>query len=469
MTTPITKVLLVMMENQNQDSIVGTKSTAPYMNSLAQKYGYCTNFKGLTGKSLPNYFALTAGQLLVSTDVEPPSQYQQTARSIFDNLNSKGLTWNTFAELLPSTCYQGSSKLPFSVHHVPALYFKSITSNAAQCAKIEDSTKLNAVSLPNYTMLVPDNDHNCHNGPFTIPAADTWLKSFLAPILASSDFGSGRLAIFIVFDNSWTGNGVVGGSGLVPSPCIVVWNNMTTPVVSNNAYNHYNVLATIGSLLGLPTLKIASVMNEFFQQHTTKLLVVISSSPNPGIVNESLTLTADVSNGTGSYNYSWTGLPTGMSASNSNKITGTPDATGTYDVTLSVIDSNGDTGSGSQNINVVNQSQAISVNISTDVIPIVNQPLIVSAKVSGGVPPYNYIWSNLPTGLTPSDSATITGTPITSGTYDTSVDVTDSASHSGSGSLTIDVTTTLIVGVVVSIVGAIVLIITLLVLRGRKK
>ncbi|MFZ3355490.1 MAG: alkaline phosphatase family protein [Thermoplasmata archaeon] len=259
-----------MLENQNQSTIIGSSSTAPYLNSLALKYGYCSDYVGLWGVSLPNYIILTsASNQGITADDEPPSKYLLTGPSIFDSLNTKGLSWSAFAESLPSECYQGKSTgspVVFSVHHVPSLYYKDLVDSAPQCAKTVNITELDPTSLPTFCIVTPNNNHNSHNAPSDVPASDTWCKGFLSPILSSSDFTTGKLAIFIVYDNAWSP--LLGNS-----PCIILWSGMTSPVVSANSYNHYDTIATIESLLGLPFLtnndKNAQIMSEFFPSSGT--------------------------------------------------------------------------------------------------------------------------------------------------------------------------------------------------------
>src|SRR4051794_36577505 len=50
----------IVLENHETSSIIGA-SSAPYINSLAQQYGFATNYYGIRHPSLPNYLALTGG------------------------------------------------------------------------------------------------------------------------------------------------------------------------------------------------------------------------------------------------------------------------------------------------------------------------------------------------------------------------------------------------------------------------
>src|SRR5581483_1427036 len=59
---PITKVLTIVFENTDLASIIGSPA-APNMNALATACGLATNYHGIQFPSLPNYIALTSGQI----------------------------------------------------------------------------------------------------------------------------------------------------------------------------------------------------------------------------------------------------------------------------------------------------------------------------------------------------------------------------------------------------------------------
>lgn len=60
-------------------------------------------------------------------------------------------------------------------------------------------------------------------------------------------------------------------------------------------------------------------------------------------------------------------------------------------------------------------------------------------SATGGTPPYTFAVSSLPDGLTADTSGNVTGTPTASGTSTVSVQVSDSAGNSASGSVTLTV------------------------------
>ena len=92
-------------------------------------------------------------------------------------------------------------------------------------------------------------------------------------------------------------------------------------------------------------------------------LVINGTLPSPWTVNQSgypsNPLTA--SGGSAGYQWSWTGQPTGLAMPTNGTISGTPTATGTYNVTVTVTDSIGD---------VTNKSFTVTINPPLQVLSI---------------------------------------------------------------------------------------------------
>jgi hypothetical protein len=54
-------VVWIWMENHSYGDIIGNRSQAPYINSLALECGLAVNYHSISHPSLPNYLAATSG------------------------------------------------------------------------------------------------------------------------------------------------------------------------------------------------------------------------------------------------------------------------------------------------------------------------------------------------------------------------------------------------------------------------
>src|SRR2546423_11275185 len=115
-STPTTNhVAVVVLENRNYGDVIGSPAM-PYLNSLAAKSGLLTNYYGNAHPSLPNYFMMTTGQKLVTSDSNPGTV---TANNIVRELITVGKTWKAYVESLPYAGYVGDDVYPYVRHHVP--------------------------------------------------------------------------------------------------------------------------------------------------------------------------------------------------------------------------------------------------------------------------------------------------------------------------------------------------------------
>lgn len=140
---------------------------------------------------------------------------------------------------------------------------------------------------------------------------------------------------------------------------------------------------------------------------------------------------APATGGTGSFTYSATGLPAGLSLSGTT-VSGVPTTAGTSTVTLKATDSAGSSVSVSATVTIA----APALIIATSSLPAGTVGVDYQAPVqaAGGVAPYAVTVSGLPAGLA-FDGTNITGRPSVAGSYVVTVSVTDSMSTSTTASL----------------------------------
>jgi phosphatidylinositol-3-phosphatase len=129
------------------------------------------------------------------------------------------------------------------------------------------ATDLATSSLPNFSLVVPDQCHDMHGtGSCTstsalISAGDTYVGTTVRQIMASATWNQGRNAIVITWDeDDFSDSGVPGtgccgadpGGGHVVT--IVITNHGLYPVQDGTAYNHYSLLRSMEAAFGVPCL-----------------------------------------------------------------------------------------------------------------------------------------------------------------------------------------------------------------------
>ncbi len=248
-TEAATKVLTIFVENHTYSQM---KAGMPYLFSLAERYGYASNWRAITNPSLPNYLAVAAGSTFGITDDNPPSQHHIEADSVFSQALDADKSAKVYAESMPSNCYLDDSEL-YAVRHNPWTFFSS-SRKACETHDVPISAfSTDAVNsrLPNVGMLIPNLCDIAHTGgcPLanagSLSLADAFLKEQLPQVLGSSDFTSGALTVVVTADEgSRTDNRVL----------TVVMNAHLSGVVVTSALNHYSLTRYYEEVLGATLL-----------------------------------------------------------------------------------------------------------------------------------------------------------------------------------------------------------------------
>ena len=206
----VTKLLIVVEENSSLDQM---KSGMPYAYSLAQKYGYASNFPALRHPSRPNYIGLAAGDMLGVTDNKLPKDSKLNATTIFGQAIAGGKTAKTYADGMPSNCFLSNGGTKYVPRHNPWVYF---TNERALCQKYDVPFAKNFVAdaangtLPNVGLVIPNNCNNAHD--CSLKVADAWFRDqVMAKVFNGPDWKSGRLAVVLTADedNKKQGNRVL--------------------------------------------------------------------------------------------------------------------------------------------------------------------------------------------------------------------------------------------------------------------
>jgi hypothetical protein len=230
-------VVWILFENHSYSSIIGS-SSAPYFNRLASLCGLATDYSSITHPSLPNYIALTSGSTQGITDDGSPSQHPLSVPSIFSQLPAGGS--RSLEESMPANCSLGSSGR-YVARHNPEAYYTNIRGD---CGAYDVPLGGAADISARFTFVTPNlcNDmHDC-----SVATGDTWLSSFLPPLLASAEYRAGKTAIFITFDEGSGGHAQVATLAVAPP--------VRPGARSGTAYTHYSLLRTTEEMLGLGLL-----------------------------------------------------------------------------------------------------------------------------------------------------------------------------------------------------------------------
>ncbi len=231
--------------------------------------------------------------------------------------------------------------------------------------------------------------------------------------LAITATGVSQGTVAIPGDN-WSFVGSAAALTLVPG-AYYVWVNSTS------AHNDLGIcVVTAGSTTSV------SVSNGCSPAVATPL-----PSPSSLDLGQSVTFQSSlVSPGSGGDIYAWHTSPSGLGCASSTSLTLSclPNATGTYNVNVTVTDSVGQSSTSGTLTFIVHSDPTVGTPSSSRSTVETGEAVTFTAAPTGGALPYSYAWSGLPTPCSGTITATPTCTPSSPGSFTIQVNVTD-ASH----------------------------------------
>ena len=254
-------VFIVTEENHDYSDVIDS-SAMPYLDSLAAQYGLATQYYANTHPSIGNYFMLGTGQIITNDD-----SYSTivTADNVVRRLLAAGKTWKSYAEDIPSVGYTGGDVGGYARKHNTLALLSDVANDSAQRQHLvpftQFATDLTNGTLPDYSNIVPNLCNDAHDCP--LATADTWLRTHIAPLLASATFQQDGLLI-ITFDEA--GSDKTHGGGRIA--WVVVSPKAKRAYQSTTLYQHQSTLRLTLEALGITqfpgTARAAPAMSEFF-------------------------------------------------------------------------------------------------------------------------------------------------------------------------------------------------------------
>jgi len=257
--TPQSKhIVLVVEENHSFDAVI-TKSGMPYLKSLAEKYTLLTNYYGNHHPSIGNYFTMTTGQTISTNDGYKGSVPYE---NLISQIVAANKTWKAYGDSLPEQGYIGGNQGPYAKKHFPVAYFDNVRNDEMQRKNLVPAEQFatdlqSANGLPDFSMLIPNLDHDAHDG--SLKEADDWLKQYIAPLLENPEFQKDGILI-ITFDESFKGDPDHGGGHI---STVVIGPLTKEHFTDSTFYQHESLFVTLEELLGLPRLKLVENVPAF--------------------------------------------------------------------------------------------------------------------------------------------------------------------------------------------------------------
>ena len=173
----------------------------------------------------------------------------------------------------------------------------------------------------------------------------------------------------------------------------------------------------------------ATVTKPFGLTFYPPLAITTTSLPSgaAGTPYPSTSIAVTGGSGPGTYLFSATGLPTGLTIGrDSGAINGTPTQAGSFSPTFSVIDANSQTASATIPLTVNGAASIQFTTAATLPAGRSNQAYSTTLQWTGGAAPFTVTGTGLPSWLSVSNAGVLTGTPPVGGTFSLGITVTDS-------------------------------------------
>jgi hypothetical protein len=208
-TTSKSHIMIIMMENQSQSSIIGNSSLPYINNTLTQHYPQATNVYATIHPSLPNYLMISSGTTSGITNDCSAGAGCQGSANLANQLDIAGISWAGYFENMPYAGYSGGDtggsdgygSQFYIQHHNPFVYYPDLKTELTTKTKPYTSiiADLNSTTPPDFVWISPNMLNNMHDGPMSV--GDTWLSKQI-PLIQATNWYKQNGQILLTWDES---------------------------------------------------------------------------------------------------------------------------------------------------------------------------------------------------------------------------------------------------------------------------
>ncbi len=263
---------------ENTELIQVNPVDAPFlMGAVKPQAAWLTDYFAVTHYSESNYAAMTSGQFTACEQQDgSPASCHQNVDNLFHQLDSAGITWQSWMESMPAPCElsKTGSDAALNVYapkHNPAVLYDDIegtggvwsaTGPSSECLTRDIpagttgpndmswfNANLSAGTVARFNLVVPneceDGHDNCLPPGNKVSQFDDFLAREVPRIAASPAFGSDGVIVILYDEGVLTGPHYADKFGNGGNVVFAVLSPLAAPELYGGAFDHYGFLRTM--------------------------------------------------------------------------------------------------------------------------------------------------------------------------------------------------------------------------------